>query len=135
MTDTAAEPVVLINVYTCKPEQLDTLMDLLAVMVRTQREAEGFISATLHRGLNGKGAAVHAVWRSAADWKAMLFWRVNGNSRFSQSTEYLSATFLINILYGLRKYTCLDRTVGDDHNHQSSDTIERLEQHYDSGAE
>ena len=71
MTDTSADPIVLINVYTCKPEQLDTLMDLLAVMVRTQREAEGFISATLHRGLNGKGAAVHAVWRSAADWKAM----------------------------------------------------------------
>ncbi len=71
MTDSSADPVVLINVYTCKAEQLDTLMELLVVMVRTQREAEGFISATLHRGLNGKGAAVHAVWRSAADWKAM----------------------------------------------------------------
>lgn len=71
MTQAAADPVVLINVYTCKPEQLDTLMDLLAVMVRTQREAEGFISATLHRGLNGKVAAVHAVWRSREDWKAM----------------------------------------------------------------
>lgn len=68
---TEPEPVVLINVYRCEPGRLDALMELLAVMVRTQRGAEGFISATLHRGLNGKVAAVHAVWRSREDWKAM----------------------------------------------------------------
>ena len=71
MTDATLDPVVLINVYTCPPEQLGALMELLGVMVRAQREADGFISATLHRGLNGKVAAVHAVWRSAGDWKAM----------------------------------------------------------------
>ena len=58
MTEPA--PVVLINVYRCEPERMDTLMELVGVMVRAQREAEGFISATLHRGLNGKVAAVHA---------------------------------------------------------------------------
>lgn len=71
MSEIAADPVVLINVYRCQPERLDELMELLAVMVRTQRAADGFISATLHRGLNGKVAAVHAVWRSREDWKAM----------------------------------------------------------------
>ena len=71
MTEPAADPVVLINVYRCEPDRLDMLMDRLAVMVRAQREADGFISATLHRGLNGKVAAVHAVWRSAEDWRAM----------------------------------------------------------------
>lgn len=71
MTEAAADPVVLINVYRCEPERLDELMELLAVMVRAQLGAEGFISATLHRGLNGKVAAVHAVWRSREDWKAM----------------------------------------------------------------
>lgn len=65
------EPVVLINVYRCDPSKLDLLMDLLAVMVRAQRQADGFLSATLHRGLNGKVAAVHAVWRTREDWKAM----------------------------------------------------------------
>ena len=69
MTDLA--PVVLINVYRCQPGRLDTLMELLAVLVRAHRGADGFISATLHRGLNGKVAAVHADWRSAQDWKAM----------------------------------------------------------------
>jgi heme-degrading monooxygenase HmoA len=71
MTEPAADPVVLINVYSCPPDRLDELMELLAVMVRLQRESHGFISATLHRGLNGKVAAVHAVWRSREDWKAM----------------------------------------------------------------
>ncbi len=71
MTQAASDPVVLINVYRCQPERLDTLMERLGVMVRAQRGAEGFISATLHRGLNGKVAAVHAVWRSREDWKAM----------------------------------------------------------------
>ncbi|MEY4554992.1 MAG: hypothetical protein RL093_111 [Pseudomonadota bacterium] len=71
MIEAAPDPVVLINVYRCEPERLDALMELLAVMVRAQREAEGFLSATLHRGLNGKVAAVHAVWRSREDWKAM----------------------------------------------------------------
>jgi len=69
MSDT--DPVVLINVYRCDPARLDVLMERLTVMVRAQREAEGFVSATLHRGLNGKVAAVHAVWRTREDWKAM----------------------------------------------------------------
>lgn len=66
-----ADPVVLINVYRCAPEKQSLLMEHLAVMVTAQRGAEGFVSATLHRGLNGKVAAVHAVWRSREDWKAM----------------------------------------------------------------
>ena len=65
------DPVVLINVYRCEPERQAALMDLLSVMVGAQRDLEGFVSATLHRGLNGRVAAVHAVWRSQAQWKAM----------------------------------------------------------------
>ncbi len=65
------DPVVLINVYRCDPAKMDVLMEQLTVMVRAQRGAEGFLSATLHRGLNSKVAAVHAVWRSREDWKAM----------------------------------------------------------------
>ncbi|WP_420478842.1 antibiotic biosynthesis monooxygenase family protein [Brevundimonas sp. FT23028] len=66
-----ADPVVLLNVYRCAPEKQALLMEHLAVMVAAQRGADGFVSATLHRGLNGKVAAVHAVWRSQEDWKAM----------------------------------------------------------------
>lgn len=69
MPDT--DPVVLINVYRCQPERQDALMEHLAVMVRAQRELDGFVSVALHRGLNGRVAAVHAVWRSREHWKAM----------------------------------------------------------------
>lgn len=68
MTDDA---VVLINVYRCQPERQAALMDHLTALLRAQRGLEGFVSATLNRGLNGRVAAVHAVWRSQADWKAM----------------------------------------------------------------
>lgn len=65
------DPVVLINVYRCEPDRQMALMDHLAIMVRAQRELDGFVAATLHRGLNGRVAAVHAVWRSQNEWKAM----------------------------------------------------------------
>jgi heme-degrading monooxygenase HmoA len=65
------DPVVLINVYRCELERQALLMEHLAVMVRAQKDLDGFISATLHRGLNGKVAAVHAVWGSREEWKAM----------------------------------------------------------------
>lgn len=69
MTETDA--VVLINVFKCAAERQDELMETLERLVRAQRELDGFVSATLHRGLNGTTAATHAVWRSREAWKAM----------------------------------------------------------------
>jgi len=66
-----SEPVVLINVFKCAPERQDELMELATALARAQRELEGFVSAALHRGVNGKVVANHAVWRSREDWKAM----------------------------------------------------------------
>lgn len=71
MTDTDPAPVVLINVYRCEPARLEALMEHLTAMLRAQRNLDGFISAAVHRGLNGRVAAVQAVWRSREDWKAM----------------------------------------------------------------
>src|SRR6476620_390756 len=71
MTVPDAVPVVLINVFKCDPSHQDALIDHLSAMARRQRELDGFMSAVLHRGLNGKTVANHAVWRSREDWKAM----------------------------------------------------------------
>ena len=65
-TDTDAAPVVLINVFKVQPDRQDALLDMLATMTRAQACLPGFISATLHRGLNGKTVAT-----TTADWKAM----------------------------------------------------------------
>ena len=64
-------PVVLINVFKCQPDRQDELLDLLAALTRAQLGLPGFVSATLHRGLNGKTVVNQAVWRSVEDWKAM----------------------------------------------------------------
>ncbi|AQR61326.1 antibiotic biosynthesis monooxygenase [Brevundimonas sp. LM2] len=66
-----AVPVVLINVFKVQPDKQDALIEMLAAMTRAQVGLPGFVSATLHRGLNGKTVANHAVWRSVEDWKAM----------------------------------------------------------------
>lgn len=74
MTETNSfdgDPVVLINVYRCEPARQADLMEHLGLMLKVQRDLEGFISASLHRGLNGKTAAVHSIWRSRDDWKVM----------------------------------------------------------------
>jgi heme-degrading monooxygenase HmoA len=71
MSATDSDAVVLINVYKCDPAKQDALMEALTVMVGRQRGMDGFVSATLHRGVNGKVCAVHGVWRSREDWKAM----------------------------------------------------------------
>lgn len=65
------DAVVLINVYKCDPARQDDLMERLTVMVGVQKYLDGFVSATLHRGLNGKTAAVHSVWETRDHWKAM----------------------------------------------------------------
>lgn len=71
MSAADSDAVVLINVYKCEPAKQDALMEALTVMVGRQRGLDGFVSATLHRGVNGKVCAVHGVWGSREDWKAM----------------------------------------------------------------
>lgn len=64
-------PVELINVFKCDARHQDELMEQLRALVRLQTALPGFVSASLHRGLNGRVAANHAVWASADHWKAM----------------------------------------------------------------
>jgi quinol monooxygenase YgiN len=64
-------PVVLINVFKCDARHQDELMAHLAALVQVQTTLPGFVSAALHRGLNGRVAANRAVWASADHWKAM----------------------------------------------------------------
>lgn len=63
--------VVLINVFKCDARHQDALMAQLAALARVQAVLPGFVSATLHRGLNGRVAATRAVWASADRWQAM----------------------------------------------------------------
>ena len=67
----ADSPVVLINIFKCDPRRQEDLIEHLTALAQVQRALPGFVSATLHRGLNGRVVANHAIWDSATDWKVM----------------------------------------------------------------
>ena len=64
--------VTLINVFTVEPEHQQRLLELLARATETSvRHAPGFISSSLHRGLDGTKVTMYAQWRSIEDYQAM----------------------------------------------------------------
>lgn len=64
--------VVLINVFTVEPGNQQRLVDLLIRATDGMvSRAPGFISATLHRGLDGTKVTMYAQWRSIEDYEAM----------------------------------------------------------------
>ena len=64
--------VTLINVFTVEPGRQQQLLDLLALATETSvRHVPGFVSAALHRSLDGTKVAMYAQWRSVADYQAM----------------------------------------------------------------
>jgi quinol monooxygenase YgiN len=64
--------VTLINVFTGAPANQPELLDLLARATETSvRHQRGFISASLHRSLDGTKVVMYAQWRSIEDYEAM----------------------------------------------------------------
>jgi len=64
--------VTFINVFTVEPANQQRLVDLLAhATVESVRHAPGFVSATLHRSLDGTKVTMYAQWRTIEDYQAM----------------------------------------------------------------
>jgi quinol monooxygenase YgiN len=64
--------VALINVFTVAPANQQRLVDLLTRATDgLVNNAPGFISATLHRSIDGTKVTMYAQWRSAEDYQAM----------------------------------------------------------------
>jgi len=62
----------LINVFTVDPANQDELVDLLARATETSvRYAPGFVSATLHRSLDGMRVTMYARWNGREAYEAM----------------------------------------------------------------
>jgi quinol monooxygenase YgiN len=65
--------VTLINVFTVAPENQQRLIDLLVEATEGVINAQpGFISANLHKSLDGTRVVNYAQWRSREDLEAML---------------------------------------------------------------
>jgi quinol monooxygenase YgiN len=65
-------PLTLINVFTVTPEKQDELIELLTdVTEQNVRHHQGFVSASLHRGIDGKKVTMYAQWASVEDYEIM----------------------------------------------------------------
>jgi quinol monooxygenase YgiN len=68
----SAELTTLINVFTVEPANQSRLVDLLMKVTDVYvRPAAGFISASLHRSLDGTKVTMYSQWRSLPDYEAM----------------------------------------------------------------
>jgi quinol monooxygenase YgiN len=74
-TEISVDPqvVVLINVFTVDPAKQQQLVDLLDKATEAvMRQQPGFISANIHRSLDGTRVTNYAQWRSQEHFQAML---------------------------------------------------------------
>jgi len=63
----------LINVFTVVPERQQTLVDtLVTVTEQVIRKLPGFVSANIHKSIDGTRVTNYAQWESAAALQAML---------------------------------------------------------------
>ena len=65
-----ASLVTLINVFTVEPSNQQELLDLLARATDTSvRDVPGFISAALHRSVDGTKVTMYSQWKSAQHYQ------------------------------------------------------------------
>lgn len=65
--------VTLINVFTVAPENQQRLVDLLVEATDAViKRLPGFISANIHRGIDGTKVVNYVQWRRREDFEAML---------------------------------------------------------------
>lgn len=65
--------VTLINVFTVEPENQQRLVDVLVEATEKVMSLQsGFISANLHKSLDGTRVANYSQWASVEEYQAML---------------------------------------------------------------
>ncbi len=65
--------VTLIHVYDVEPHRQGELLELLErAVVDVMQNLEGFLSSTVHRGIDGKHVATYAQWARLEDFEATL---------------------------------------------------------------
>ena len=62
----------IINVFTVEPAQQQQLLELLTQATESSvRHSPGWVSASLHRSLDGTKVAMYAQWRSVEEYREM----------------------------------------------------------------
>jgi quinol monooxygenase YgiN len=64
--------MTLVNVFTVRPDKQSELAELLVRATNeTMQHLPGFVSASIHKSLDGKKVVNYAQWRSQADFAAI----------------------------------------------------------------
>ncbi len=67
-----ANLITLINVFTVEPANQHRLVELLTEATESSvGQAPGFVSASLHRSMDGTKVTMYAQWGSIDDYQAM----------------------------------------------------------------
>src|SRR5215471_14242333 len=70
---TDQDVVTLVNVFTVSPERQERLTDLLVEATKTvMNRLPGYVSANIHRSLDGSKVVNYAQWRRVEDFECML---------------------------------------------------------------
>jgi heme-degrading monooxygenase HmoA len=65
--------LTLVNVFTVPPDRQQQLADVLVEATRlVMHQLPGFVSANIHRSLDGTKVVNYAQWRRLEDFEAML---------------------------------------------------------------
>jgi quinol monooxygenase YgiN len=71
--DPSAKVVTLINIFETTPDKQDALIRLLdQATVEVMKRQPGFVSANIHRSLDGTRVANYAQWKTQEDLERML---------------------------------------------------------------
>ena len=66
-------PITLINVFSVEPGKQDELAQVLSEATEmAMKHMPGFVSANIHKSLDGTRVVNYAQWRSKEDFEAML---------------------------------------------------------------
>jgi heme-degrading monooxygenase HmoA len=73
MTTISNEVVTLINIFTVAPENQQKLVDMLIEATKkSMSKVPGFVSANIHKSMDGTRVANYAQWQTAEDFEAMM---------------------------------------------------------------
>ncbi len=71
--DPNSNVITLINTFEVDPDRQQELVDLLLeATTDVMRHLDGFVSANLHKSMDGKYVANYAQWETQAHFEAML---------------------------------------------------------------
>lgn len=67
----SAPQLAFVNVLTVDPGKQVEVVERITALAQQMREVKGFVSAAVHRSLDGKKAVIYARWESLAAFVAM----------------------------------------------------------------